>query len=280
MASPTANLLPVLGATLYFQCRGSGPVLMVLQGGDGDADRTRDLVDELVSDYTVVTYDRRGLARSRLDNPKAPVSIGEHAEDVHQLLTTITDEPAFLLGSSFGALIGLELAKRHPQQVSALFAHEPPTLQLLPDQLRILADQQLDALSATYRGGGWGAALPQLAALTGAGFDDREPQVDVPEPPTGQRIADLKFFFERDLPAMRSSAFDAAAVQDLRSGPVDIIPAVGATTSADFFDRQCAVVLAQLLEVEPVQFPGGHNGLTSHPRAFANLLRERIADTT
>jgi pimeloyl-ACP methyl ester carboxylesterase len=59
--------LAVPGATLYYQTKGKGPLLLMLQGGDGDADGTDALAGHLVNRYTVLTYDRRGLSRSPID---------------------------------------------------------------------------------------------------------------------------------------------------------------------------------------------------------------------
>src|SRR5216683_8074038 len=61
---PEQAHLSVPGATLYYRTRGSGPLLLMLQGGDGDADGTDALTDHLVNGYTVLSYDRRGLSRS------------------------------------------------------------------------------------------------------------------------------------------------------------------------------------------------------------------------
>uniref|UniRef100_UPI002F90D7BE alpha/beta fold hydrolase n=1 Tax=Streptomyces sp. NBC_00998 TaxID=2903712 RepID=UPI002F90D7BE len=66
----------------------------------------------------VLTYDRRGLSRSRLEEPGRTTSLAEHAEDVHRLLAVVTDEPALMLGCSMGALIGLHVAARYPEQSS------------------------------------------------------------------------------------------------------------------------------------------------------------------
>ena len=38
--------------------------MLILQGGAGDADGSEALANELARDFTVVTYDRRGLSRS------------------------------------------------------------------------------------------------------------------------------------------------------------------------------------------------------------------------
>jgi pimeloyl-ACP methyl ester carboxylesterase len=42
------------------------------------------------------------------------------------------NEPAFVFGSSIGALIGLDLIARNPEQVRILIAHDPPAWELLP----------------------------------------------------------------------------------------------------------------------------------------------------
>src|SRR5262245_38595439 len=107
--------------TPYYQVQGTGPLLLIAQSGEGDADRTVDLVAQLTDDYTVVTYDRRGLSRST----GTPGTMQDHADDVHELLTTLTDEPVAMLGCSIGAVIGLHLAVRHPGRIHTLIAHEP-----------------------------------------------------------------------------------------------------------------------------------------------------------
>ena len=59
----TYGALPVTGATLCFKVRGAGPVLLIIQGGSGDADTPDALAMALASEFTVVSYDRRGISR-------------------------------------------------------------------------------------------------------------------------------------------------------------------------------------------------------------------------
>ena len=69
--------LAVPGASLYYELSGSGPLLLVVQGGAGGA---AGLARQLADAFTVVSYDRRGLARSPLDGPAdAAGSIEQHA---------------------------------------------------------------------------------------------------------------------------------------------------------------------------------------------------------
>ena len=131
MSESSSGTLRVPGAGLYYQTRGTGPVLLLLPGGAGDADNPADLAEQLADRFTVLSYDRRGLSRSTIDDPTEPITLRTHAEDAHHLLAALGTEPAFVVGSSIGALIGLDLATRHPEQVRTLFAHEPPSARLL-----------------------------------------------------------------------------------------------------------------------------------------------------
>src|SRR6266542_586527 len=93
----TEGRLAVPGATLYYRLRGAGPLLLILQGGAGDAEGSNAMAARLVDAYTVLSYDRRGLSRSTLDGstdgptdgPAGAVSIQTHADDAHLLLAAL-----------------------------------------------------------------------------------------------------------------------------------------------------------------------------------------------
>ena len=124
--------LPVPGATLHYKVRGNGPLLLLLQGGDGDADAAYALAGHLAGDYTVLSYDRRGLSRSPVSDPAAPVGMAVHSEDASRLLAAVGSEPALVFSVSLGAVLGLDLISRHPEQVRLLVAHEPPATGCCP----------------------------------------------------------------------------------------------------------------------------------------------------
>src|SRR5205807_1514040 len=65
----TVERLQVPGASLYYEFRGAGPVLLMMPGGPADAGAFRHIAEQLASDYTVVTYDPRGLSHSTLETP-------------------------------------------------------------------------------------------------------------------------------------------------------------------------------------------------------------------
>ena len=182
MSLTKSDRLRVPGAHLYYQVRGSGPLLLILQGGDGDAGGSDSLANHLVDHYTVVTYDRRGLSRSTLDEPFEPPRLETHSDDAHRLLAALTAEPVFVFGASIGALIGLDLVARHPEQVRTLVAHEPPAPELLPDAERAHIVRAQEEMEETYHREGLAAAMKKGMATSGLNFDDREPEVVLPQP--------------------------------------------------------------------------------------------------
>jgi len=274
--SVTTGTLDVPGATLHYQVCGTGPVLLISQSGEGDADRSNDLVARLVDSWTVVTYDRRGLSRSRLDDPGRGATMAEHADDVHRLLAALTDVPALMLGCSLGAVIGLHVAVEHPEQLRTLVAHEPVAPRLLPDDRRARHERELAELQDLYSRAGLAATLPEIATTLGidpAGAD-REPDL-TPQPMTAQRVRNFDHFIRHDFTAILRDPLDLEA---LRGAGTRIVPATGRATPRSVFDHLAAAALATLLERPLQEAPGGHNGNTTHPRAYAQWLRE-VLDT-
>ncbi|MCQ9179623.1 alpha/beta hydrolase [Streptomyces sp. IBSBF 2953] len=270
----STGMLAVSGATLHFQVRGTGPLLLISQSGEGDADRSTDLVTALADSHTVVTYDRRGLSRSLLDDPEQGVTLAEHAEDVHRLLASLTDGPALMLGCSLGAVIGLHVATRHPGQIRVLIAHEPVAPRLLPGAERAHHNHELAALQDLYLREGLGAALPEIARTLGIDPTNGDTEPDLtPQPMNALRKANFDFFVRHDFTAVIQDTLDVDA---LRSTGTHIIPAAGRTTPRTVFDYRCATALAARLDRELHELPGGHNGNTSHPRAYATRLRELL----
>ncbi|MER6950891.1 alpha/beta hydrolase [Nonomuraea sp. NPDC000554] len=266
--------LRVPGATLYYEVRGSGPALLISQSGEGDANRSDDLVAQLVTDHTVITYDRRGLSRSVLDTPGGKASVAQHADDVHRLLAALTDEPVTMLGCSLGAVIGLHLAVAHPGLLTTLVAHEPVAPWLLPDDERARHVRELVEIQDVYEREGLAATFAQVARVLGIDphHQDTEPDLTA-QPMTPRRAENFAFFVRNDFTAVVDDALDLAAVAALKDGGPRIVPAVGRATPHAVFDHRCAEELAALVGADLVEFPGGHNGNTTHPRAYAATLR-------
>jgi pimeloyl-ACP methyl ester carboxylesterase len=269
-----SSMLKVPGAQLYYEIQGSGPVLLMIPGGPTDAGIFAGLAGFLADRYTVVPYDPRGNSRSVLDGPPEDQRMDVHGDDAAQLLATLSDKPVYVLGSSGGAQIGLNLAARYPERVRTLVAHEPPCVELLPDA----AEQRafIQSLYDTYRTDGVGPAMQKFQAGAGLGGQRREgsaPQ-SPPSPEMQQAFAriggNLEFFLAHGVKPISLYVPDVAA---LRAGSVRIVVGVGETSTGQLANRT-AIALAERLETAPVTFPGDHSGYGSQPNTFAEKLHQ------
>src|SRR3954453_17716703 len=125
--------LGVPGASLRYEVGGAGPGLLLIPGAAADAAAFVGIAPRLRDRFTVVAYDPQGTCRSPQLGPPSDITVQMQADDAHRLLTEVGLGPATVFGSSAGAVTGLALVARHPEQVRCLIAHEPPVTQLLPD---------------------------------------------------------------------------------------------------------------------------------------------------
>ncbi|MFB9834748.1 alpha/beta fold hydrolase [Actinoallomurus acaciae] len=265
------SVLEVPGARLHHFVRGTGPLLVLIAGGHGDAAVNEPLADHLADRYTVLTYDRRGLSGSTTDEPG--LTLATHADDVSRLLSTLTTEPAYVYGSSIGALISLEFTIRHPEQSGVVVAHEPPVTQLLPEPERTRAVQDLLTAEETFKAEGAAPALRRFAKFAGIDPTDREPDVEVRR--TGpEQLPNVEFLLTYDVPAIRAHTLDLA---ELKGSPARIVPGVG-ENSTHVWPHKCARLLAEELGTAYETFPGGHNGYAFRPRATAGRLHQVLND--
>jgi pimeloyl-ACP methyl ester carboxylesterase len=266
----TGQMLKVPGATLYYEVRGAGPVLLLISGGPTDADIFGGLARALADRYRVVTYDPRGNSRSDLDGPPEDWSAEIHADDAARLIDAVSrGGSASVFGNSSGALVGLALAARHAQQVRTLVAHEPPVTALLPDAA--MHSAQIQEVYETYRAKGIGPAMQQFMAFAGL-EPPAQPAPAARRPEDGEIMArmgrNMELFLARTLRQVGTFAPDVAA---LGSGLPRIILAAGEASHGGLAQR-CTAVLAGRLGTHVVAFPGDHGGFMSQPDAFAARL--------
>ncbi|MDQ6884145.1 MAG: alpha/beta hydrolase [Candidatus Dormibacteraeota bacterium] len=265
--------LKVPGAHLYYEVRGSGPVALLMPGGPADAGAFGRVAGEMASQYTVVTYDPRGLSHSTLDAPIDDQRIVEiFADDVHRLLTATTTEPAYVFGSSGGAVIGLDLVAHHPDKVRTFVSHEPPAPILLPDPARERA--AMEEIVETYRTAGIGPAMQKFMIQTRIRSGPPPPPAGEPTPEMREGMARM----QRNMDFWLGHYFLAIAAYEpdfvaLKAGSSRIVPARGYESRGELANEG-ALGLAARLGTEAVEFPGAHGGFDSHPREFAAKLRE------
>jgi pimeloyl-ACP methyl ester carboxylesterase len=281
------HTLDVPGAVLTYDIRpndaGDRPVLFLIgspMGAGGFETLARHFADR-----TVVTYDPRGVERSKRTDGATESTPEEHADDVHRIITELGIAPVDLFASSGGAVNALALVARHPEDVRALVAHEPPDAQLLPDREAALAASR--DVHDTYMQSGLGAGMAKFIALVshkgeipagfGAGPAPDPAMFGLPtqddgsrsDPLLGQNMVSCTHY---------QPDFDA-----LRAGPTRIVLAAGSESEGELAHRG-AVAAAGRLGTKPVTFPSGHGGFlggeygqSGEPEAFAAKLREVLA---
>ncbi|HSR23943.1 MAG TPA: alpha/beta hydrolase, partial [Candidatus Eisenbacteria bacterium] len=268
--------LAVPGASLYYEVRGTGPVLLLMPGGPADAATFRRIESRLASQYTVVTYDPRGLSHSSGLDPADDARMVEiFADDVHRLLARSGDGRACVFASSGGAVIALELAARHPEQLDTVVAHEPPSPELLPDTARVRAAME-DVCDTCASAGLW-PAIEKFMALVGIQGGPPPAPEGEPSPEALEAAAmmqrNMEFFVGRYIRNIARYQPDMAA---LKACSCRIVPAVGAESEGQLA-HEGGLGLARMLGTEVTVFPGDHGGFDGRAAEFAERLCEVLA---
>lgn len=287
MTDLTTHTLKVPGAVLTYDVRRNGtsdaPVLLLIASPMGAAGFGT--LSRYFTDRMVVTYDPRGVERSRRTDGAATSTPEEHADDLQGIISALDAGPVDLFASSGGAINALALVARHPEQVRTLVAHEPPAAAVLPDREFALAANR--DIHQTYLRSGLGPAMAKFIAIAShkgpipADYLERpapdpamfglptEDDGSRNDPMVGQNIVSLTHY-EPDFEALRTAS-------------TRIVVAAGAESKDELANRGAHAV-AERLGTTPVTFPGGHAGFLGgeygqmgEPEAFAVRLREVLA---
>ena len=98
----------------------------------------------------MIAYDRRGYGSSGAPEPYRGTTVEEQAQDAAARAgARWTPAPAVVCGDGFGALVALDLAKRHRALVRAAVLCDPPLFMFVPE-----ATERLGGPARRDRGGG------------------------------------------------------------------------------------------------------------------------------
>ncbi|HJU90013.1 MAG TPA: alpha/beta fold hydrolase [Gemmatimonadaceae bacterium] len=117
---PTTGTASVNGTRLYYEIRGSGPTVVLLQGGQLPLEMWDDQFAFLARDFRVVRYDARGFGRSA---PKSGPF--ESHEDLYGLMRVLGIARASLVGLSLGGRVAIDFALTHPEMVERMVLAGP-----------------------------------------------------------------------------------------------------------------------------------------------------------
>lgn len=266
----SGNHLDVPGASLYYETKGTGPLLLMIPGANGTTSSFIPVSQYLSKQFTVVLYDRRGFSRSKLVGEQDyDRRLETDADDASRLIQHLSDQPAFVLGSSSGAIVSLKLLLRHPSLVRVLIPHEPPAVSLLGEPDASNWKAFFREVYDTYRQEGVQQGMQKFAARL---MNEQEAanlkQRVAPNSGDEDAARNYVYWFEHELRQYSSATFDVTALAGFRERLVIL----GGKESCHQLPYQIGKVLAEKLGLEVVEVPGGHVGYASHAEQFAQDL--------
>jgi pimeloyl-ACP methyl ester carboxylesterase len=272
-ATAVVGEFPVPGARLHTETRGSGPLLLLVVGGNGDPTSYAGIAGRLAARHTVLSWARRGFVRSPLDGPP-PDTEGRIAADVADAVALIRAHGAAsdVLASSSGAIVTLELVARYSELVRTAVVHEPPILDLLDDPQEW--HDRFAAIEATYRERGMQPAMADFAAAVGLGPLAAPASRPELAPLLDRVVENRRFWFAHEFRQYPAHPVDLDALAPVAG---KIVPAAG----VDSRERGAmpylpTVALARRLGRALAELPGGHMGYVEHPVAFAAALENLL----
>jgi pimeloyl-ACP methyl ester carboxylesterase len=111
---------PVNGIRIWYASFGKGEPVLFVHGGLANSDWWGNQVRALEGKYRVIVMDSRGHGRSTRN--AQGYSYDLMASDVLGLMDFLHLKKVALIGWSDGAIIGLDIAMKHPERLSKLFA--------------------------------------------------------------------------------------------------------------------------------------------------------------
>jgi pimeloyl-ACP methyl ester carboxylesterase len=267
----------VNGTTLHYVRGGSGPALVLVHGFPQDWYEWHAIMPRLAKQFTVVAVDLRGIGGSAATTDGYDAA--NMAEDIHQLVSTLKLERAFIVGHDIGGMVTHAFVRRYPQITRGAIILDVP----LPGidgwqeatnsqtawhvgfmQVPDLAEKLVNGRVADYLG-----YFFQFAKFSA---DDQAHYVKAYESPAQHRAA---FEMYRAFPA--NEKFNAA-----QRDKIDVPLFYGAGEHSPFA-KLLPKVAADLqahgwTHVETGLIPGGvHYLVEDQPDALAELIEKRVS---
>jgi proline iminopeptidase len=165
-ARATEVWIPAGNASLYARDVGDGRPFIVLHGGpDFDHAYLLPELDELTDTYRLIYYDQRGRGRSADNVRPDDVTLASDLDDLDRVRRHFRLDSPVLLGHSWGAVLAMEFALRHPTLVSHLVLMNPAPV----------SHTQVAALRKSYVAQLGGDMDQQRAIQSGAAYKNGDP---------------------------------------------------------------------------------------------------------
>jgi 3-oxoadipate enol-lactonase len=256
------------GCDLYYEEEGQGVPILLIHPAGATASTWGSAAGELGRVGRVITYDRRGYARSG-GQPVRLVST--HTADAAVILEFLRTPPAVVVGTSAGAAIAIDLAVRRRDLVGVVIAHEFPWrfTRHLPTGSQVAALAKIGSLVLRGRHGDAAEALLRSAYS----YRDSGSAWDAFPEAWRQAARDNAWAALVDF---RNSTGSYPSPRELATVEVPVVCTYGARspTSMVGFTRSLAAAIprARTLRIEGA----GHAVAFDAPAAFVRLIADTI----
>ncbi|MGI6072375.1 MAG: alpha/beta fold hydrolase [Lachnospiraceae bacterium] len=293
----------------------NNPVLLFLHGGPGVCNRhtLMNKHKDLLDTFTVATWDQRGSGGSYYGVKKETLTIERITDDAHELVLYLcrrfNKEKIFIVGGSWGSLLGTWLAYRYPEHIAAYMGfgqfvngtkNEEISYNFAIEKARAANDTKsvkaLEKLgppvNGCYKGGYDGMMVQRKIMMKYGGYS--------------QDKAKRSYFSTMVIPMIFSGEYSIADLWGLARGHVFVLkemwPQVGATdltaSCPEFevpyfifhgrFDQNTPAELVEdyfntikAPEKELIWFENsGHSPMNDEGEAFKSLLRQKLTAIT
>jgi 3-oxoadipate enol-lactonase len=253
----------VNGIDVYYELHGAGPPLLNISGSGNDLRRSPASILPVNRAFEALSFDQRGLGQT--SKPDVDYTMADYADDAAGLVRMLGWERCHVMGTSFGGMVALELAVRHPDLIDRL----------------VLCCTSPGGVAPSYPLHELGRLEPGVAFLERCRLTDRrfDPDADEPIPGLG-RYYDVMVEQSRVPPDPEQSA---GLVRQLRAR-------AGHDVVADLasIDQPTLVCAGQYDDIAPVAnseliaermpnatlrvFDGGHTFLIQDRTAFPAII--------
>ncbi len=143
----SSHSVRVNGADLAYATQGRGTAVVFVHGSLSDYRSWHAQMAPFAERYRLVVYSRRYHWPNAQPSAADIYAVAQHASDLGALIEMLSQGPAHIIGSSYGAMTALTLAVARPELVRSLVLGEPP---LMPWLTRLPGGTtMLDAFLAT-----------------------------------------------------------------------------------------------------------------------------------
>ena len=238
--------------------------VMLIHSGGFTSRQWRKLADQLALRFRVLTPDLLGYGASGAWPDGEPFLL---RQDVEHLETLLGDEPAHLVGHSYGGFLALQIALRKPDLVRSIAVYEPVAVGVLDDVEDADARSALALVQRSWNPGGNGADEAWLRAFVewwnGPGAWDRLNE----ETRASMRAVGWKIY--QEVLGLTTDKTDRATYAQIAVPTLLLAGEISPMTERRVVERLGAALPHATVRV----FPGvGHMGPISH----AALVNEAI----